>query len=91
MKADNLEQLKQLIEENPDEFPSTFLPDGSFAYHCYSSNAYVDLCTKLNMGLVDQDECSQFDITEDQWKEGMEMAKLVHYQEMTQISMGGPI
>lgn len=87
MKAANLDQLKQLIEDNPYDYPSTFLEDSSFAYHCYANNAYMDLCAKLDAGTVDMDECRTFKITEDQWKEGLEMAKMVYYQEMIQIGM----
>lgn len=90
MKAKNLEQLKTLIEENPYDYASTFLEDGSFAYHCYANNAYPDLCAKLEKGEADQDECRRFDITEDQWKEGVEMAQFVHYQEMINISLTPP-
>lgn len=90
MKAINLDELKRLIEENPYEFPSSFLEDDSFAYHCYASNAYPDLCEKLEQGIVNKDECSHFNLTENQWKEGMEMAKLVYFQEMGQISLTPP-
>ena len=90
MKAANLEQLKKLVEENPYDYASTFLEDNSFAYHCYANNAYMDLCTKLEKGEVDQDECQRFNITGEQWKEAIEMALFVHHQEMMNISLTPP-
>ena len=90
MKATNLEQLKQRVEENPYEYASTFLYDNSFAYHCYANNSYMDLCAKLEKGEVDKDECKRFHITGDEWKESVEMARFAHHQEMINISLTPP-
>lgn len=82
MKATTLDELKKLLEENPNEYAANFLDENSFAYYCYSKNAYMDLCEKLEKGQPDKTECDRFNLTEDQWKNGVEMARFAHFFEM---------
>lgn len=82
MYASSPDELKKRIEENADEFPSTFIADDSFAFYCYTNYSYMDLKELFEEGQVDRDTCSEWNISEDEWKAGVEMALMVHYHEL---------
>jgi hypothetical protein len=83
--ANTPDELKQLVEENPYEFPSFFLADHSFALHCYSNHSYDQLKSKVKYGQPDPAECAEYELTEDQWREQVEMARLAQMYELESL------
>ena len=73
MYAKNAEELRQLISTHPNESPSVFLSDGSFAAACYDTKTPRELRSSFH-GDADPDECHTWNISAAEWKEHIEMA-----------------
>ncbi|PIE70977.1 MAG: hypothetical protein CSA22_04395 [Deltaproteobacteria bacterium] len=77
-KAADTEHLLKLVNAYPNEYPSFFLADDSFAFHCYQQYSLMDLDAKLKMADMDAD-CKTWNLSPDAWKEQVKMA-LIAYQ-----------
>lgn len=73
MYARNADELRQLISEHPDEYPSIFLFDGSFAAACFDNKTAGELKTLFH-GDPDPDDCRKWNLSSAGWKENIEMA-----------------
>ena len=73
MYAKTANQLRKLITNNPDESPSVFLSDDSFAAHCYDYLTARDLKSAFNRD-ADPDDCRKWLLSPSEWKENIEMA-----------------
>jgi hypothetical protein len=73
MYAKNASHLKELILSNPDDLPSSFLRDSSFAAHCFDKHSIRYLKSAFHRD-ADPDECSTWNINPSEWKENVEMA-----------------
>lgn len=73
MYAKNASHLKELILSNPDDLPSSFLRDSSFAAHCFDKHSIRYLKSAFHRD-ADPDECSAWNINPSEWKENVEMA-----------------
>ncbi|GAB6096459.1 hypothetical protein JCM14469_27120 [Desulfatiferula olefinivorans] len=85
LTAKTPDELKQLVEENPYEFPSMFLADESFALHCYATHSFEQLNAKVKYGQPDPAECAHYELTDDQWREQVEMARLAQMFELESL------
>ena len=66
-------ELRRLIAENPDENPSVFLRDDSFAADCYDHMSVKELKSAFNRD-ADPDDCAKWNLSPSEWKENIEMA-----------------
>ena len=73
MFAKTANELRQLIIDNPDESPSVFLRDDSFAAECYDKMSIKELKSAFNRD-ADPDECMKWRLSPSEWKENIEMA-----------------
>ena len=73
MFAADLDELKKLIIENPDEMPSSFLRDDSFAAYCYDRLTTLEIKSAFNRD-ADPDECRKWGISSMEYKEELAMA-----------------
>ena len=73
MYAKNANHLKELIYANPDDMPSSFLLDSSFAAHCYDKHDLRFLKSAFHRD-ADPAECDAWNLTRVEWKEQIEMA-----------------
>lgn len=84
MYAKNANHLKELILENPEEMPSSFLRDSSFAAHCYDKHSLRVLKSAFHRD-ADPDECDTWNISRVEWKENVEMAFIAKAATMMKI------
>lgn len=75
MYAKTANELRRLILDNPDQMPSTFLLDSSFAAWCYDRKTTRWLKSAFNRD-ADPDDCQRWNISRSEWKENIEMALL---------------
>jgi len=73
MFAKDTETLKRLIKENPDESPSVFLSDETFAAECYDKKTIRELKSAFHRD-ADPEECEIWRLSPSEWKENIEMA-----------------
>ncbi|MBU1171246.1 MAG: hypothetical protein KKD44_16930 [Proteobacteria bacterium] len=73
MYAKNANELRALILKNPEDLPSSFIMDSSFAAHCYDKLTLRNLKSAFHRD-ADPDECSAWNISRVEWKENIEMA-----------------
>ncbi len=73
MYATTANQLSNLIKEDPEAMPSSFLMDSSFASYCYDKRTVKWLKSAFNRD-ADPDDCEKWNITRFEWKENIEMA-----------------
>lgn len=73
MYAKTANHLRRLIREFPDESPSVFLPDDSFAAHCYDRLSARELKSAFNRD-ADPAECRMWRLSPAEWRENVEMA-----------------
>lgn len=73
MYAINADELRKLLNENPEAIPSTFLMDSSFAAECYDKKSVKWLKSAFNRD-ADPEECETWRLTPVEWKENIEMA-----------------
>jgi hypothetical protein len=73
MIANNTETLRRLIKENPDESPSVFLSDDTFAAECYDNRTIRELNAAFH-GDADPVECETWGLSPSEWRENIEMA-----------------
>jgi len=71
--AKNSKELRKMIKQNPDEYPSTFLSDDSFASACFDSKTIKELKSAFNRD-AEPDDCIKWGISSNEWKENIEMA-----------------
>jgi len=71
--AKTANELRRLIAENPDENPSVFLRDDSFAANCYDHMTVKELKSAFNRD-ADPDECIKWNLSAAEWRENIEMA-----------------
>jgi hypothetical protein len=65
--------LRALMAEYPDENPSVFLRDDSFAAYCYDRLTVKELKSAFNRD-PDPDDCIRWNLSPLEWKENVEMA-----------------
>jgi hypothetical protein len=75
MFAKNARELRQVIQDHPDESPSTFLRDDSFAAHCYDHRTVKALKSAFHRD-ADPEECAKWRLSAVEWKENIEMAMI---------------
>ena len=73
MYATTANQLVDMINDNPDDMPSTFLMDSSFAAYCYDKKTFVWLKSAFQRD-ADLDDCDKWRLSRTEWKEQVEMA-----------------
>ena len=73
MIARNADELKEMMKENPQVSPSTFLRDDSFAAHCYDNRSIQWLEAAFNRD-ADPDDCKKWRLSHAQWRVNVEMA-----------------
>jgi hypothetical protein len=73
MFAKNARELRKLIQDHPEESPSLFLRDDSFAAHCYDNRTPKALKSAFHRD-ADPEECWKWRLTAVEWKENIEMA-----------------
>jgi hypothetical protein len=73
MYAQNVDALRKLLTENPEESPSVFLTDNSFAAACYDNQTIKELNAAFNRD-ADPEECEAWGLSPSEWKENVEMA-----------------
>ena len=73
MFADTADQLREMIKENPDVSPSTFLRDDSFAASCYDKRTVMELKSAFNRD-AEPEDCKTWRLSRSEWKENIEMA-----------------
>ena len=73
MYADSLDELRQMMDRDPDASPSLFLRDDSFAAWCYDRLSVVELCSAFERD-ADPGQCRQWGLTATQWKDQVAMA-----------------
>ncbi len=71
--ATTANELRKLIKENPADYPSTFLIDGSFAAHCFDKLSIRELKSLFNAD-ADPSDCGKWKISAVEWKNNIEMA-----------------
>lgn len=76
MYARNADHLRTLILENPNEHPSIFLYDSSFAAACYDHKTLRELKSAFHRD-ADKEECRDWGLSPAEWKEQVEMALVV--------------
>jgi hypothetical protein len=73
MYAKTANELRRLIADHPDETPSVFLSDDSFAADCYDHLSLKELKSAFNRD-ADPDDCFKWNLSPSEWKENIEMA-----------------
>lgn len=73
--ARNAEELRELIRKFPEENPSVFLSDESFAAACYDKKNLRELKREFN-GDADTDACEKWQLSASEWREQIEMAMI---------------
>lgn len=73
MYAKTANELKKLLLDHPDENPSVFLNDNSFAAECYDHRTVKELKSAFNRD-PDPDDCIKWNLSAAEWKENIEMA-----------------
>ena len=73
MYASTANQLTDLLKDNPDDMPSTFLMDSSFASFCYDRKTLKWLKSAFNRD-ADPEDCEKWQLSRSEWKENVEMA-----------------
>ncbi len=73
MYVKNADELRMMIKENPEETPSAFLRDDSFAAKCYDRGTVRELRAAFNRD-ADPEDCDQWGLSSSEWKENIEMA-----------------
>lgn len=73
MYAKTANELRDLIQKNPNDLPSSFLMDSSFAAHCFDKLTLRALKSAFHRD-ADPDECDTWNISRVEWKENIEMA-----------------
>ena len=75
MFAENAEELRIMMQENPGVSPSNFLRDDSFAAWCYDHRDRLWLKAAFNRD-ADPEECDAWGISPAEWKANVELAAL---------------
>lgn len=75
MFAKNADELREMLIQNPEASPSTFLRDDSFAAWCYDNRDLLWLKAAFNRD-ADPEDCRKWGITAQEWRAGVEMAYL---------------
>lgn len=75
MSTNNADQLREMMKDNPQVSPSTFLRDDSFAAYCYDNRDIQWLEAAFNRD-ADPDDCRTWNITAAEWRVNVEMALL---------------
>ncbi|WP_022668929.1 hypothetical protein [Desulfospira joergensenii] len=75
MFAKTADELREMMRQNPEVSPSTFLMDDSFAAWCYDNRGLLWLKTAFNRD-PDPDDCRNWRISASEWKTNVEMAGL---------------
>ena len=78
--ARNAEELDALVEANPDQYPTEFIEEGSFADHLMNTHSLIEL-TALSKMPADADQMAQWCLTDDQWSEQVTLAWLAFMHE----------
>ncbi|MCG8564597.1 MAG: hypothetical protein MI747_05890 [Desulfobacterales bacterium] len=73
MFANTADELRDMIRENPQVSPSTFLRDDSFAAHCYDNRSIQWLEAAFNRD-ADPDDCRKWGLSPGEWRANVEMA-----------------
>jgi len=73
MYAKTANELRRLIEDNPEESPSVFLKDDSFAADCYDRMTVKELKSAFNRD-AEREDCIKWNLSAAEWKENVEMA-----------------
>ncbi len=73
MYAKSANELVQLIDENPEALPATFLMDSSFASYCYDKRTIKWLKSAFQRD-ADPNDCNKWLMSRSEWKENVEMA-----------------
>ena len=73
MVAKDTETLRRLLKENPDESPSVFIADDTYAAKCYDSRTIKELKSAFHRD-ADPEECETWRLSPSDWKENIEMA-----------------
>jgi len=68
------DELRQMMRDNPDVSPSTFLRDDSFAAWCYDNRDSTWLKAAFNRD-ADPEDCRRWRISPAEWRANIEMAK----------------
>ena len=75
MFATTADELREMMRQHPDQSPSTFLRDDSFAARCYDNRDRKWLKAAFNRD-ADPDDCNRWGISPAEWKANVEMALL---------------
>lgn len=81
--ATSAEELRDLIEHNPETSPSVFLTDDSFAAVCYDQKTVRELASAFN-GDADVDECRKWRLRVSEWREQIYMALIARQAQQRQ-------
>ena len=73
MYADTLDELRELMAEQPETSPSVFLRDDGFAAHCYDDMTVRELRSAFERD-ADPEECRRWGLSATEWKEHIAMA-----------------
>ncbi len=73
MYAETADKLRSFIKQHPDENPSIFIRDDSFAAYCYDRYSLAQLRSAMHQD-ADPAQCSKWGLSFDQWRENIEMA-----------------
>lgn len=73
MFAGNADQLREMIAQNPDVSPSTFLRDDSLAAYCFDKKTPRQMKSAFNRD-ADPEECESWGLSPSEWKDNIEMA-----------------
>ena len=73
MYAHSPEDLKQLISAHPDDSPSTFLDDSTYAAWCYDHLSPRELKSAFHRD-ADPDACEKWGLSSLEFKQQIEMA-----------------
>jgi hypothetical protein len=73
MYADTLDELKELMAEQPGASPSVFLRDDGFAAYCYDDMTVDELRSAFERD-ADPEECRRWGLSATGWKEHIAMA-----------------
>ena len=75
MFAKTADELREMIRQNPETSPSTFLMDDSFAAWCYDNRDFLWLKSAFSRD-ADPEDCRKWGITAQEWKTNVAMAGL---------------
>jgi hypothetical protein len=75
MFAKTADELREMMGQNPETSPSTFLMDDSFAAWCYDNRDFLWLKAAFNRD-ADPEDCRKWGISALEWKTNVAMAGL---------------